>query len=94
MDSSLKILFESYTHPESMKRFVTHIMKFSWESLADFQSALRKNQGKTTVLGFCGEEEVVWDKHSHTCKFILYGLDFPLMPKESTLRLSYQLAQI
>ena len=71
MDSSLKILFASYTQPESMKRFVTHIMTFSWESLADFWSGLRKNQGKTTVLGFWGEEEVVWDKHSHMCKFML-----------------------
>ena len=94
MEFSLIILFVSYTHPESMKRFVTHIMKFSWESLADFQSGLRKNQGRMTVLRFCGEEEVVWDQHSITCKFILYGLDFPLMPKESTLRLSYQLSQI
>lgn len=94
MEFSLIILFASYTHPESMKRFVTHIMKFSWESLADFQSGLRKNQGRMTVLRFCGEEEVVWDQHSDTCKFILYGLDFPLMPKESTLRLSYQLSQI
>ena len=60
------------------------------------QNGLRKkkNQGRATGLGFYSGEEVGWDKCSHMCKLISYGLNFPLMPKESTLRLSYQLAQM
>lgn len=35
-----------------------------------------------------------WDEGTHTYKVVLYGLNFPLAPKEGTLQLSYHLAQM
>lgn len=86
-----------HTHSEGMERFITHVMRLSRESRAGSQAdpkvVWEKDQGRVTGLGCHGGKELGWGEGSHLCKLVLYGLNFPLVTEEETLRLSYRLAQ-
>lgn len=51
-----------------------------------------KKQGRVIGLGFYGGKEMGWDEGTHMCKLMLYGLNFPVVPKEEILKVSYLLS--
>lgn len=78
----------TYTHQKCLKKFATHIMRFSGWLLSKSRNALRK-QGNDTGL-----EILWWLGGGDRVKVPVNSLFFPLTPKKRAPRHSNQLAQV